>query len=243
MGLFNRKNNGQDSNNSDDTSDIKKEKGGWRRPASKWNPRCAALVAHRTCPDTAFKQQRLKAWQPILTPKTVLPTFFIISVLFAPIGGLLIWGSSMVSEITIDYTGCENLQSSTPQSLSFTVVPSDKYSYHLRAADSSAASRVTPPQYARVTDSNAPVGEQDQCILRFDIPADMSHTVLLYYKMTNFYQNHRRYVKSFDSDQLKGKAVSIKDLRDSDCKPLDVDSNGKAIYPCGLIANSLFNGE
>ncbi|KDQ33719.1 hypothetical protein PLEOSDRAFT_1091617 [Pleurotus ostreatus PC15] len=224
MGLFNRKNNGQDSNNSDDTSDIKKEKGGWRRPAN-----------------TAFKQQRLKAWQPILTPKTVLPTFFIISVLFAPIGGLLIWGSSMVSEITIDYTGCENLQSSTPQSLSFTVVPSDKYSYHLRAADSSAASRVTPPQYARITDSNAPVGEQDQCILRFDIPADMSHTVLLYYKMTNFYQNHRRYVKSFDSDQLKGKAVSIKDLRDSDCKPLDVDSNGKAIYPCGLIANSLFN--
>jgi hypothetical protein len=46
--------------------------------------------------DTAFKQQRLKAWQPILTPKVVLPTLFIIGVIFAPIGGLLIWGSSNV---------------------------------------------------------------------------------------------------------------------------------------------------
>lgn len=46
--------------------------------------------------DTAFKQQRLKAWQPILTPRTVLPTLFIIAILFAPIGGLLIWGSNKV---------------------------------------------------------------------------------------------------------------------------------------------------
>jgi hypothetical protein len=51
--------------------------------------------------DTAFKQQRLKAWQPILTPKTVLPTLFIIGLLFAPIGGLLIWGSSTVSTPTL----------------------------------------------------------------------------------------------------------------------------------------------
>ncbi|KAJ3047787.1 Cell cycle control protein 50A, partial [Rhizoclosmatium hyalinum] len=36
--------------------------------------------------NTAFKQQRLKAWQPILTPKTVLPAFFVLGVLFVPIG-------------------------------------------------------------------------------------------------------------------------------------------------------------
>jgi len=41
-------------------------------------------------PDSAFKQQRLPAWQPILTAGTVLPTFFIIGVAFIPIGiGLL----------------------------------------------------------------------------------------------------------------------------------------------------------
>ena len=52
-------------------------------------------LGHRFA-DTAFKQQRLKAWQPILTPKTVLPTLLIIGILFAPIGGLLVWGSGLV---------------------------------------------------------------------------------------------------------------------------------------------------
>lgn len=37
-----------------------------------------------------FKQQRLPAWQPILTASSVLPTFFAIGVVFIPIGvGLL----------------------------------------------------------------------------------------------------------------------------------------------------------
>ncbi|RMZ83913.1 hypothetical protein DV737_g1525, partial [Chaetothyriales sp. CBS 132003] len=31
--------------------------------------------------------------RPILTPKTVLPIFFAIGIVFAPIGGLLLWAS------------------------------------------------------------------------------------------------------------------------------------------------------
>ena len=49
--------------------------------------------------DTAFKQQRLKAWQPILTPKSVLPTLLIVGLIFAPIGGVLIWGSNQVGDL------------------------------------------------------------------------------------------------------------------------------------------------
>merc|ERR1712169_163124 len=56
--------------------------------------------------NTAFRQQRLKAWQPILTPKTVLPIFFAIGIIFAPIGGLLLWASASVQELVIDYTDC-----------------------------------------------------------------------------------------------------------------------------------------
>lgn len=36
------------------------------------------------------------SYRPILTPKTVLPLFFAIGVIFAPIGGLLLWASSQV---------------------------------------------------------------------------------------------------------------------------------------------------
>lgn len=69
----------------------------------------------------------------------------------------------------------------------------------------------------------------------------MKPPVFMYYRLTNFYQNHRRYVKSLDVDQLKGKAVDNKTLDGGSCDPLKLDPSGKAYYPCGLIANSQFN--
>jgi hypothetical protein len=36
--------------------------------------------------------------RPILTPKTVLPLFFAVGIIFAPIGGLLLWTSAKVRE-------------------------------------------------------------------------------------------------------------------------------------------------
>lgn len=245
MGLFNRKSKAKDSDSGD--SENKKEKGGWKRPASKLlSPVLSALPTYPALPDTAFKQQRLKAWQPILTPKTVLPTLFIIGIIFAPIGGLLIWGSSLVTEITIDYTDCEKLTPSPAnEAPNFVSLPSNKYSYRLRAADEKDANP-SAPSYAFVDNTNnasvTDVSQKKQCIVQFDIPADLEPTVLLYYKLTNFFQNHRRYVKSLNSNQLKGKYVSPHDLDNSDCKPLS-SVDGKAIYPCGLIANSLFNGS
>lgn len=218
--------------------------------------------------DTAFKQQRLKAWQPILTPRTVLPTLFIVGILFAPIGALLIWGSSLVrhrtplppkvlcvthalfaasrqiTEIDIDYTDCELLTSqnatNTSKSITFTDIPSSKYTYKLRSSDSGAP--ITTPQYAFLNQTGG-VSDNSalQCVVQFDVPADIDAPVLLYYKLTNFYQNHRRYVKSLDQNQLRGDHVNYGTIKGSDCKPLDVVGD-KIIYPCGLIANSVFNG-
>lgn len=76
-------------------------------------------------------------------------------------------------------------------------------------------------------------------MLQFQIPEDMGPPVLFYYQLTNFFQNHRRYVSSFDPAQLVAKDgyTSV----DSTCEPLKADSNGTPYYPCGLIANSVFN--
>lgn len=62
----------------------------------------------------------------------------------------------------------------------------------------------------------------------------------MYYKLTNYYQNHRRYVQSFDSDQLLGRRRSVDNINGGNCKPI-TSRDGKAYYPCGLIANSYFN--
>jgi hypothetical protein len=95
MRLFRRK---ADKEKASD-AEIKSEKTSFlRRPASQ---SCESVFVSTngqliSLADTAFKQQRLKAWQPILTPKSVLPTFFVIGVIFAPIGGVLLWGSNQV---------------------------------------------------------------------------------------------------------------------------------------------------
>ena len=78
------------------------------------------------------------------------------------------------------------------------------------------------------------------CKVQFNIPDTLNPPVLLYYQLTNFYQNHRRYVKSYDQDQLKGNLRDNSSIEGSDCDPMKT-VDGKAIYPCGLIANSLFN--
>ncbi|ORZ02769.1 ligand-effect modulator 3 family [Syncephalastrum racemosum] len=79
-----------------------------------------------------------------------------------------------------------------------------------------------------------------QCIIDFTIPQTMTAPVFLYYRLTGFYQNHRQYIKSFDADQLSGKPVPGSGLG-TNCNPLAITEDGTPIYPCGLIANSMFN--
>ena len=65
--------------------------------------------------------------------------------------------------------------------------------------------------------------------------------VFMYYGLTNYYQNHRRYVKSRDDNQLAGQKL---DKLNSECEPYRYNENETAMFaPCGAIANSLFNGK
>lgn len=77
-----------------------------------------------------------------------------------------------------------------------------------------------------------------ECRVGFTLERDFVGDVFMYYGLTNFYQNHRRYVKSRDDNQLLGEFT---DKVSSDCQPFDTGINGKSIVPCGAIANSLFN--
>ena len=200
--------------------------------------------------DTAFRQQRLKAWQPILTPKTVLPLFFAVGIIFCPIGGLLLYASYQVQEIIIDYSLCNT---TAPACTDGTQPPSDAYiptnkitSYFKNTTD--AGDR---PTWCKSTSAVGQTfgGQRDIqsniCHIQFYIPDELKPPVLLYYQLTNFYQNHRRYVKSFDQAQLSGTARTAAQINASDCDPLEGELNArghwKPYYPCGLIANSRFN--
>mmetsp|Transcript_35451 Transcript_35451/g.35114 ORF Transcript_35451/g.35114 Transcript_35451/m.35114 type:complete len:190 (+) Transcript_35451:267-836(+) len=81
----------------------------------------------------------------------------------------------------------------------------------------------------------------------------MKQPVMVYYQLDNFFQNHRRYVKSVDYDQLSGENKGVGSL--DACDPIKTNSDlgftqsyggvtldpSAAANPCGLIARSFFN--
>jgi hypothetical protein len=175
--------------------------------------------------------------RPILTPKTVLPIFFAIGIIFAPIGGLLLYASERIQELRIDYTDCNSTANGV-----FSQIPESKVHSSFRHSNGSTSrpqwklthNTTRPPWSVEI--ENTPV-----CTLQFTLPNDLPAPVYLYYRLTNFYQNHRRYVKSLDTDQLKGHRISNSTIHNSACNPLRTNGTGFAYYPCGLIANSIFN--
>ena len=92
------------------------------------------------------------------------------------------------------------------------------------------------------------------CNVTINVEQDMKLPVMVYYQLNNFYQNHRRYVKSKSNDQLLGKEVTLSTLQD-ECSPIiymkdigiyksldgTVLSPDTIANPCGLIAKSFFN--
>ncbi|XP_040016904.1 cell cycle control protein 50A [Gasterosteus aculeatus] len=168
-------------------------------------PGGGAVLRSKKPENTAFKQQRLPAWQPILTAGTVLPAFFIIGLLFIPIGIGLFVTSNNIKEFEIDYTGADT---SSP---CFNC--SQNFSWN----------------------STSPC----TCTVPFYLEQPYESNVYVYYGLSNFYQNHRRYVKSRDDSQLNGNLKSLREPS-KECEPYAYHNN-KPIAPCGAIANSMFN--
>ena len=90
------------------------------------------------------------------------------------------------------------------------------------------------------------------CNKNFKLDKDIDKPVFVYYQLDGFYQNSRRYLKSKNIDQLRGKTDSTED-----CEPAETNDqmelntsvsidgtplvgSNKAI-PCGLMAKTFFN--
>jgi len=161
--------------------------------------------------DTPFRQQTLKAWRPILTPKVVVLTFFLVGCLFIPIGCVIISESGKVVEV-------------------------ESGDYHAECCVSNC----------EATDGTRV--DRNPCTINLTVPEEMTPPIFMYYKLTDFYQNHRRYVKSRSDAQLRGvESLAPSDI-EADCTDVHVkgasdgpDNISNAVSPCGLISWSLFN--
>lgn len=150
-----------------------------------------------------------------------------------------------VQELTIDYSTCHTHAPFSNDTNDAEAIPSNLVTSHFKTSD--CTNDKDPPKWRR-HDEYVHYGPDRKknmttiCTVDFVIPEKIGPPVFFYYRLTNFYQNHRRYVKSLDTDQLKGKAISADTIKSGSCDPLRLDNvTGKPYYPCGLIANSLFN--
>ena len=97
-------------------------------------------------------------------------------------------------------------------------------------------------QYEVRYDDKCELKDQN-CEITFDIKEEIKGKVYLKYKLTNYYQNHRRFMESKNRDQLAGKYVDYDGM--SSCEPIiSVDDSKEPadwIIPCGVSATSVFN--
>ncbi|KAL3624778.1 putative ALA-interacting subunit 2 [Castilleja foliolosa] len=150
-----------------------------------------------------FTQQNLPACKPVLSPPWVISIFFVVGVIFIPVGIVSLHASQSVVEIVYRYDA-----ECVPESFR-----SNKLAY--------------------IKDDSIP----KNCSKSLKIPNHMKAPIYIYYQLDNYYQNHRRYVKSRNDKQL---LHGLKYQDTSSCAPEDND-HGLPIVPCGLIAWSLFN--
>ena len=77
--------------------------------------------------------------------------------------------------------------------------------------------------------TNCTISSTVNCTINFNVTNTMKAPVMVYYQLNNFYQNHRRYVKSKSNSQLNGGILSTSDIT-SDCDPITyMNDTGKFI--------------
>jgi hypothetical protein len=180
-----------------------------------------------------FRQQRLVAWQPIMSPPHVVACLFLVAIAFAPVGIAVLFANKDAIDVEIGYgRGTGRLCSPTSSDALFTWSPGPG-----------------------APGANVSMGCLTQ--VAFTVTEEMQPPIYMYYKLTNFYQNHRRFAKSRSVGQLIGNDPS--DMADCDplLKPGDITgltgqkftlrnttemTYGSMKYsPCGLVAWSMFN--
>ncbi|CEP64752.1 Lem3p LALA0_S13e02212g [Lachancea lanzarotensis] len=193
------------------------------------------LEKSRRPKDTPFTQQRIASVNPVVTPRRVISGFLTLGVIFVIFGAVLLKISMRVDQMLVYYQDCAE---NAPQG-SWTDLDQDHYNwqFHKNLTYNKA------PQWSYTPPDDSDLGN-GTCHLRFVTPADLPSTVFLSYWVEKFHGNHRRFVLSFSEQQLNGDDTSMTTVRSNpgiNCKPLVSNSEDKQYYPCGLIANSMFN--
>ncbi|KAF0774247.1 hypothetical protein AaE_002053 [Aphanomyces astaci] len=194
------------------------------------------LPKAKNCPDASkFTQQNLPVWTPILTLRWSVAVLLLGTIVCLTLGGLVLQRSRNMSVYRVVYDG--------PSSAT-AVVESEQ--------SGGTVVHVSKCHLASPHDANSFSGSKT-CFVTITLQRDIAGDTLVFYELSPFYQNHRRYMTSQLPQQYMGGWQAGDTTTACDPVLTSPDSllcNGTVCYganvsrqhyPCGLVANTMFN--
>ena len=213
---------------------------------------------------SAYKQQEMKAFRPIVGLGGVVGCFGLLGLLFIAVGAVILSmaaGTPTTSAVRYDdKPECKAALKRSPC-----------YTEQFDADDKPKALAGVPlnPLCADRTKSVAEwatagaANDDVTCSVTMTVTEAMEPPIFLHYQLTNFFQNHRRYITNRLDQQLRGQDWDTKELYESAvldkcANAADTCTSGAVpsklggadgttqLYwcnPCGLVARSFFTDE
>ena len=181
--------------------------------------------------DSKLKPKKKFELRPVPTIYSTVTCFIFFGLLFLALGVIILILSSYIKDISIRYDNLPNCERIfLPNKNNTTISEED---------------------FANIIKNKL---EPNQCQLTFTLFETFEAPVMFYYELNNFYQNHRRYMKSMSISQLSGDVLNTTDTS-FDCDPivtvkdLGINKTFGGFYlsdkdpanPCGLYPKSFFN--
>ncbi len=183
--------------------------------------------------DSRWAQQALPQWKPILTLWWAIGILGTCSVVCLVLGILILQRSQQLGVYRVVYDAPTALDAKQPDG---------------------SVDYLSKCHLSSLSDANSFSGKHT-CFVNITLQKDMIGRATVYYEIDPFYQNHRRMVISQMPKQYTGDWQPSSGT--SACDPLEAvtsimcistvcESNQtkrkyRALYPCGLVANTMFN--
>ncbi|KAF0696344.1 Aste57867_12903 [Aphanomyces stellatus] len=189
----------------------------------------------KNCPDDSrFTQQTLPVWKPILTLRWSVGVLFVAAIVCLALGVAVVQRSNNMSVYRVYYDG-----------------PSGSAAVSA-SQPGGAVAYLSKCHVAAPGEANSFSGTKT-CFITITLTKDISGDALVFYELTPFNQNHRRYMTSQLVSQFQGWWKPTEST--SACDPViqSVDAplcnatvcfganKSRQQYPCGLVANTMFN--
>lgn len=186
----------------------------------------------RTNKENEIKVNKKFELRPVPTIYSTVTCFIFFGLLFLALGVILLIVSSFVKEFSIQYDNVAQCYEI------------------LHPTNTTNATLIAELNNILNINNGLKV---NQCKIQFTLFEKFPAPIMVYYELDNFYQNHRKFIKSVSIEQLAGQVFNTSSL--SDCDPitsvadLGINKTFGGYYlpqsapanPCGLYARAFFN--